>query len=238
MKKYEEIYTDIKNKIINGDYSATAQLPFEKDLCEAYTTSKMTVKRALDLLVDEGLIIKRRGSGTFVKDLSQKEINRITQLNQLNGFTATYDKDGNKVTSKILDFDVIQADDIVMDKLNLKPGSFVYTIYRLRYINDKPVVLEKTAMPIERVPGLEQTHLENSIYHYLKEDLDLTIQSAHRQYTVKKADEDEALQLDIEKDDPVAVTEQITYLDTGETIEYGITKSRADMFIAETIVTK
>ncbi|WP_368646262.1 GntR family transcriptional regulator [Alkalibacterium putridalgicola] len=236
MKKYEEIYTDIKGKIINGDYTATEQLPYEKDLCEAYNTSKMTVKRALDLLVDEGLIIKRRGSGTFVKDLSQKEIKRITQSNQLSGFTAYHRKSGRKVTNKILAFEVIQADDIVQDKLNLKPGSFVYNIHRVRYVDGKPILIEKTAMPIERVPGLERTHLETSIYHYIKDELGLNIQSAHRRVTVKKADEEEALHLEIDKDDPIGVTEQITYLDTGDTIEYGVTKHRADSFASENIV--
>ncbi|GEK90569.1 GntR family transcriptional regulator [Alkalibacterium kapii] len=236
MKKYEEIYTDIKNKIVSGEYTATEQLPFEKDLCDAYNTSKMTVKRALDLLVDEGLIIKRRGSGTFVKDLSQKEIERITQINQLNGFTAAHSKGDNKVTSKVLAFDVRQADETVMDKLNLKPGSFVYNIYRVRYINDKPAALEKAAMPIESVPGLEKKHLENSIYHYVKKELGLNIQSAHRLFTVKKADDEEARYLNVDRNDPIAVTEQITYLDTGHAIEYGVTKSRADSFAAETII--
>lgn len=236
MKKYEEIYSDIKGKIINGVYTATEQLPFEKDLCEAYNTSKMTVKRALDLLVDEGLIIKRRGSGTFVKDLSKKEIQRITQSNQLSGFTAYHSNSGRKVTNKILAFDVIQADEIVQDKLNLKPGSFVYNIHRVRYVDGKPIVIEKTAMPIERVPGLEKKHLETSIYHYIKDELGLNIQSAHRRVTVKKASEEEALHLGIEKNDPIAVTEQITYLDTGDTIEFGITKHRADSFASENIV--
>ncbi|SFC57331.1 GntR family transcriptional regulator [Alkalibacterium subtropicum] len=236
MKKYEEIYTDIKGKIINGDYTATEQLPFEKDLCEAYNTSKMTVKRALDLLVDEGLIIKRRGSGTFVKDLSQKEIQRITNSAQLDGFTANHSNNGHKVTSKILAFEVIQADDIVQDKLNLKPGSFVYNIHRVRCVDGKPAIIEKTAIPIERAPGLERKHLEASLYDYIKDELGLTIQSAHRRITVKKADEDEARHLEVDVNDPIGVTEQITYLDTGDTIEFGVTKHRADSFVSETIV--
>ncbi|MER2064038.1 MAG: GntR family transcriptional regulator [Alkalibacterium sp.] len=236
MKKYEEIYTDIKEKIINGVYTATEQLPFEKDLCKAYNTSKMTVKRALDLLVDEGLIIKRRGSGTFVKDLSATEIKRITQSNQLSGFTTYHKNSGHKVDSKILAFEVVQADEIVQDKLNLKPGSFVYNIHRVRYVDGKPVVIEKTAMPIERVPGLERKHLESSVYQYIKDELGLNIQSAHRRVTVKKASEEEALHLEIDKNDPIAVTEQITFLDTGDTIEFGVTKHRADSFASENIV--
>ena len=236
MKKYEEIYTDIKEKIISGEYTATEQLPFEKDLCNSYNTSKMTVKRALDLLVEEGLIIKRRGSGTFVKDLSKKEISRITQTNQISGLTAFFNN--KKVKSKILTFEVIQADEVVQDKLNLKAGSFVYDIHRIRYVDDQPVVIEQIYIPIERVPGLEKKHLEASLYNYIRDELKLNIQSAHRRFTVKKASEDEADHLDIAHNDPVAVTEQIAYLDTGDSVEYSVTKHRADAFAAETIITR
>ena len=70
MKKYILISSDIRKKILEGVYQANQQIPFEKDLCVEYDASKMTVKKALDMLVSEGLIIKRRGSGTFVKDLA------------------------------------------------------------------------------------------------------------------------------------------------------------------------
>lgn len=236
MKKYEEIYTDIKNKIINGDYNATEQLPFEKDLCESYDTSKMTVKRALDLLVEDGLIIKRRGSGTFVKDLSKKEIDRITQTNQISGLTSFFTN--QKVKSNILTFEVVQANEVVQDKLNLKAGSFVYDIHRVRIVDNKPIVIEQIYIPIERVPGIEKKHLEGSIYNYIKDDLGLRIQSAHRRFTVRKATKEEAGYLDIKENDPLAVTEQIAYMDTGDSIEYSITQHRSDAFAAETIVTR
>ena len=70
MKKYIHISNDLKNKIIDGTFKANEKLPSEKELGLEYDASKMTVKQALDILVSEGLIIKRRGSGTFIKDLS------------------------------------------------------------------------------------------------------------------------------------------------------------------------
>ena len=67
----------------------------------------MTVKQALDILVSEGLIIKRRGSGTFIKDLSDTELKRISITNQFRGKTAEYPQ--NEVTSKVLNFSVVQT---------------------------------------------------------------------------------------------------------------------------------
>ena len=77
MLKYEKIAFDIKEDILSEKYKPNEQLPFEKELCEKYNVSKMTVKKALDLLVNDGLIIKRRGSGTFVKDITEKEIQEM-----------------------------------------------------------------------------------------------------------------------------------------------------------------
>ena len=117
------------------------KFPSKKDLCVEYDASKMTVKKALDMLVSEGLIIKRRGSGTFVKDLATDEIERIAVANQFRGTTAL--NPGKEVKSKVLEFKVIEADNLVKNKLNMQEDTFVYDIYRVRHIDGKPLVMEK-----------------------------------------------------------------------------------------------
>ena len=82
MNKYEIIAIDIKEDMLKGVYKPNKRLPFEKGICEKYNVSKMTVKKALDLLVSEGLIVKRRGSGTFIKDITEKEIHGIIDKKQ------------------------------------------------------------------------------------------------------------------------------------------------------------
>lgn len=236
MQKYLEIYRDIKDRIVQGEFKANEQLPFEKDLCIAYDVSKMTIKRSLDLLVDEGLIIKRRGSGTFVKDLSNNEILRMGVSNQLKGLSKFSDQ--KKVTSKILNFDVIRAEESIADKLNIPPNSFIYDLYRVRYVEGKPTVIEKTFMPITLIPGLTEEHAHGSVYEYIEKDLDLTIQSAHRKFTVRKATSEEIHYLNLNEGDPVAVAEQTVYLDNGKAMEYSFSIHRYDEFSAEIIITR
>lgn len=236
MQKYIFISNDMRNRILEGVYKANQQIPFEKDLCMEYDASKMTVKKALDLLVSEGLIIKRRGSGTFVKDLSVDEIERIAVANQFRGTTALYpDK---KVESKILQFSVIPAPEIAQNKLNLIDDTFVYDVYRARYIDGVPHVMEKMYMPIDLIPGLKKENIEGSIYGYIEEDLGLKIQSAHRKVTVRKANAEEIKYLDLEEGDPVAVAEQIGYFDTGAAFEYSISTHRYHEFSVEMILTR
>lgn len=236
MKKYLTIYRDIKERILEGEFKANQQLPFEKDLCLTYEASKMTVKRALDLLVDDGLIIKRRGAGTFVKDLSQNEMIRMGVSGQLKGLSKFNEE--KDVTSKVLSFDIIRAPQQVADKLNIDEQSFVYDIHRVRYVEDNPTVIERTYMPIDLIPGLKEEHLHQSIYKYIEDELDLTIQSAHRRFTVRRANDLEETYLELEKGDPVAIAEQTVYLDSGKAMEYSFSTHRSDLFGAEFIITR
>lgn len=236
MQKYIFISNDIRSQIMQGKLQANDQLPAEKDLCVHYGTSKMTIKKAVDKLVTEGLIIKRRGSGTFVKDLSVEEIEKITVANQFRGMTATYpDK---QIHSKVLEFSVIQAPEIVRNKLNLTEGSFVYDIYRVRSINGQPTVMEKIYMPIDLIPGLREETIEKSIYGFVEAQLGLVIQSAHRTITVRRANEVETKYLEIGVDDPVAVGEQIAFLNQGTAFEYSISVHRSEDFVVEMVLTR
>jgi GntR family transcriptional regulator len=236
LKKYLSIYRDMKDRILNGEFKANEQLPFEKDLCTDYEASKMTVKRALDLLVDDGLIIKRRGSGTFVKDLSTNEMIRLGVSSQLKGLSK-FNQEKN-VSSHILTFDIIRAPEDVADKLNISTNGFVYDIHRVRYVDGDPTVIEKTYMPIDLIPGLKEDHLHSSIYGYIENELDLTIQSAHRRFSVRRSNELEQTYLKLNEGDPVAIAEQTVYLDNGKTMEYSFSTHRADQFGAEFIITR
>ena len=82
----------------------------------------MTVKKALDLLVSEGLFVKRRGSGTFIKDITEKEIHGIIDKKQFAGLT--YNNIEHKVTSKVLEFAVINADEKISSMLKIEVGDF------------------------------------------------------------------------------------------------------------------
>lgn len=237
MKKYLQISNDIRNKILNGTYKSNDQLPFEKDLCEMYEASKMTVKKALDILVSEGLIIKRRGSGTYVKDLGKEELEQITIANQFRGLTSM--NPSKEVKSKIITFNIIPCPDFVKDQLNIEDeDQFVYDVYRVRYIDDTPTVVEKMYMPINVISGITKNIIEHSIYEHIEDQLGLKIQSAHRSITTRKCTEEEARFLQLQEGDPVAVAEQIGYLDNGTAFEYSISVHRFDRFKFKVVLTR
>ena len=91
MTKYERIANDMKEKIESGVYKPNDQLPFEAEMCESYGVSRITVKKAMDLLVNEGLVVKRRGAGTFVKNITLMTDSEhpYSTSNQFSGFAHT-----------------------------------------------------------------------------------------------------------------------------------------------------
>ncbi|WP_238883400.1 GntR family transcriptional regulator [Clostridium sp. YIM B02551] len=236
MTKYTQIANDIRTQIVKGVLQANEQLPFEKDLCIKYNASKMTVKKALDILVAEGLIVKRRGSGTFVKSISNIDMNRLLVSNQFRGLTALYSD--RKVTSELITFDVVSSNEEVTQKLNLESEEFVYNLLRVRYVDEEPYVIEHTFMPINLVPGLRKQHTMGSIYSYIESDLGLKVQSSHRTIRVRKSNELEQKYLKLKADDPVAVVEQVAYLENGTAFEYSISIHRYDRFAFETVIVR
>ena len=188
----------------------------------------MTVKKALDLLVNDGLIIKRRGSGTFVKDITEKEIQRIIEKKQFSGLTTT--SIGHKVTSKVLEFKIINVTKEIADILKIEEDEFIYFVHRVRYVDDKAVVIEKTYIPLNLIPGMKLADVKKSIYGYIKDKLGLNIQSAHSTVRAMKSDELDRKYLNLEKDEPILEVERVAYLDNGKVFEYSFSRHRYDKF--------
>lgn len=234
MIKYIQISNDIRNKILDGTFKANERLPFEKDLCIKYSGSKMTIKRALDNLVNEGLIVKRRGSGTFVKDMSQQDISHLSNANEFRGLTA--ENSFRNISSQILEFNVISSNDEIEKNLNLSKEEFVYNILRVRCIDSVPKVIEHTYMPINLVTGLTKKHCLSSIYEYIEENLKLKIQSANRTITVRKSSSFEQKYLELSDGDPVAVVTQTGFLENGRAFEYSICVHSYKYFQFKTII--
>lgn len=234
MLKYVEISNDIRKQIIDGNYLPNERLPFEKEICDKYKSSKMTVKKALDILVSEGLLVKRRGSGTFVKDINPKERESLIASTQFRGLSSFYVN--HKIESNIIEYKVINADRNIARKLLVTEEDFLYKIIRVRVVDGISVVLEEMYMPIQIIPGLKKQHLSGSIYEYIERVLNLKIKSAHRTITIKKSTEYEEKLLNVKKNDPLGIIEQVAYLDNGQAFEYSIVTHRCEEFKVNSVV--
>ncbi|MBD7910710.1 MULTISPECIES: GntR family transcriptional regulator [Clostridium] len=228
MLKYEEIALDIQHKINSGEYLPNDQLPLEKEMCVQYGVSRITIKKAMDKLVMSGSVVKRRGSGTFVKDVDYNEVSDVSASSQFTGFSGNFKN--KEIVSKIIEFQVINPTEEIANKLKMETDEFVYYICRVRYADNDPYVIEYTYMPIDIIPGLKKDVLRNSIYKYIEETLKLKIKSAHRTVRALLPNELEQENLEIAENFPILEVEQIAFLDNGQPYEYSKSHHRSDRF--------
>ncbi len=229
MNKYEEIARDIYNDIASGKYEPGSQLALEKEMCAQYGVSRITVKRAVDELVKQGLVVKRRGSGTFVKGVQEEDVENVGMVGQFGGFTNNFKN--HKVTTDVKRFEIVHPDAETADKLKLTVDDFVYDIVRVRYVDDMPENVEYTQMPIDVIPGIKMDILEKSIYSYIEEVLKLQIQSAHRTVSADMPTEDEKHWLNIERVMPVLQVSQVAFLSDGRPFEFSKSRHRSDISV-------
>ncbi len=217
MNMYNVIYNELKEAIDTGFYNPNDKLPIEKELSETYKCSRGTVKRAIDMLKHDGYVQQIKGSGTYVTDISNR-VNKNEIERQFLGFSRS--NSGEKVTTKVIDFEIVVADSNIADKLQIEKDDYVYKINRVRYRNDIAYTIEYTYMPLTIVPNLKVKHLENSIYEYLENELKLDIHSSKRILTTRIANEFETELL--HDTFPIAVheCEQLSFLTDGTPYEY------------------
>ncbi|MFR7591931.1 MAG: GntR family transcriptional regulator [Longibaculum sp.] len=233
MAKYKDIADDIRQKIKKQEYTFGQKLPYEYVLCMSYHCNKETMKKALDILVKEGLIIRRRGAGTFVKDFDpsiESSTNKFAR-----GLTAKYE--GIKeVTSEVLEFEVVPADAHLSKKLQIEIGDFVYHIIRLRFLDQKPHLIDISYIPISLIPNLKLEHLKGSVYNYIEKVLKLKIQSCHLTINAALSTPLEQQYLGLKEYEPYIQEEQISYLSNGAIFEYTLARHHYADFEFQTIV--
>lgn len=224
--KYEIIAADIQRSIEDGSLAPGEKLPTVVELCDIYAVSKITIKRALEQLIETGYVTSRRGSGTYVKDLPAHDLNSPTFRafsDHAAGFSAEHE--GQAITSEVYTFEIVNPPNNVAQQLSMGLDDFAYYICRKRLADGVPIVIEYTYMPIDVIPGLKRRHVESSIYQYIKEDCHLNISSFHRTVRAVAANEQEAERLDVAVGSPLLEFEQIGFLDTGAAFEYSISRN-------------
>lgn len=225
MTKYQKIAKILRERIQSGDYPPQSLLPNQTDLVKEFGVSRVTIKKAIEILTMEGLVYSQRGFGTKVLDYKGWTPQDYPFL-EYDGLTKQLN--GKKIDSQVIDFNVQFPGSLLQDKLQLKEHQPVYQIIRLRKVDDSPYVLEHTFMPVQLVPNLTEKILQSSIYQYLHETLHLSFAGAYRTIRADKSDSFDQKYLNCEETDPILEVEQLVYLKNGQPIEYSKSRNRYD----------
>lgn len=228
MKKlYTDIYENIKNDIINGTYKPGEKLPSENDFCKIYGSSRGTVRKALELLAEEGLVNSLHGKGVFVL-----ENNFITfSFGGLVSFKeASANNQQNFITS-VPKFEEVVINEALNKKSNLPIKKEAYKLYRVRSLEGERIILDINYFLKDIIQGLTKEIGEKSIYEYIEETLNLKIGFANRIIQVEPATSKDKANLDMKSYNFVVVVKNYVHLNDGTQFEYTESRHRPDRFI-------
>jgi len=216
---YVTVLADIKQKIYQGEFP-NLKLPDERSLAEQYDVSRSSIKRALNVLVQQGVIFKKRGSGTFVNPLYLKN-NAIFQHEGSNlGVSDSFRVDGKAPSIELLDFQVLSATPEQQQALFLNEGDFVYEIKRLRRLEGVPFMIERGYVPISVVPGLNKEIVSGSVYEYIENTKHRTVTKSFMTIMAEPSNIEDQTLLELKANEPVGIMEGIFFMDDGTPLEF------------------
>lgn len=223
---YFQIEEDLKKYIENNGLKVGDKLPSEKELMEKYKASRITVRRALQELEQEGYINKIQGKGTFVAGPRIQN-----QLSYLSSFTEDMQKRGYTTFSKVLNNKIIKAPEEVAKGLNLSPNENVVFIERIRYANDKPLALERCYMSAGLFGGLIYEDLSDKSLNYTLETKYNVNFAYAEQYISTEIAKRKFLRL-LEAEKPIAILsmKRISYDQNDIPIQYTLSQYRGDIY--------
>ena len=225
MKKYQEIFNDLQEKILNGSYLAGVLLPTEKELQDQYQVSRDTVRKALRLLTEKGLIQKVQGRGSQV--LKQELLN--FPVSGLTSYKELVDSLGLNSQTRVISLDLMTVDEQTALQTGFPEGSQVWKVLRTRSIDGVVSVLDLDYLAKDCVPNLTQEIAQTSIYAYLEEDLGLDISYAQKEITIQASTERERLLMD-NQDDYLVLIRSRVYLGDTRQIQYTESRHKIDKF--------
>jgi GntR family transcriptional regulator len=223
---YQQLQRVLRNAIEKRLVAPDDALPPERDMAEELSVSRITVRKAIDGLVEEGLLVKRQGAGTFVCARVEKNFAKLTSFSEdmrargRNPRSVWLTKAAGTVTPE--------------ESLTLRssPGTPVFRFHRIRYADDAPMAIEYATVLADCLPSVDA--VESSLYEALEQTDNRPVRALQRLRAVLFTAEQAKLLKAQERDAGLLVA-RVGYLKDGRAVEFSQSYYRGDIydFVAE-----
>ncbi len=229
---YVQIREALREEITSGRLTPGERIPPEKTLAERHGVSRMTLRHGLADLIREGLLVRRRGVGTFVarQPIDRDYSRLVSSFEQLL-------LRGLVPTSRVLSLTLVPAEPKVAQALNLPDGAPVIRLERVRVASGQPIAILTSYLPQSVAPQLLQTDMEaNPSLSRMMESWGYTYKRALQHIEGRTATPQQAHLLEISPGSAVVHVERINYNGDGQPLEYVEVQNRADIYRASMVL--
>lgn len=223
---YQQLYEMLRNKIVRGEWQPGEMIPSESELIEQYQVSRITARKALEALVNEGLIYRERGRGTFVAHPTVEQ-----GLIRIISFTEDMRQRGFKPGTRVLSSGLIPAVQEVAEKLQVEPGEELAHIERLRLADNEPMSVEESHLVHRYCPGiLQQDFAKNPLREALEDNYGVRLVHARQVIRAISASRKLSEKLSIQPNSALLYIERVSFSDRGMPVEFLRLYHRGDRY--------
>lgn len=223
---YQQLYRLLRHKIIAGEWAPEQAIPTEMSLMEKYQVSRATARQALSELVADGLVVRKRGRGSFVAPPSAEQ-----SLVRILSFTEDMQQRGLQPQTRLISARLMPATERLVEKLKLEPEEKVARLVRLRLADGEPMSVEVSCLVYRFFPGLlEHDYTRNSLRQILQQQYGIRLARAEQTIQAIAADEEMAELLGVAQGSPLLYIERVSYSDYDVPVEYLRLYHRGDRY--------
>jgi GntR family transcriptional regulator len=223
---YQQLYEILRGKISRNEWRPGDMIPPESELIEQFGVSRSTVRQVLDQLVQEGLIYRQRGRGTFVAHPSLEQ-----SMTRIVSFTEDMRQRGCEPSTKVLSADLIPAPEEIAAMLRIDPGEMLARLKRLRLADGEPMSIEESHLVARYSPDiLKHDYAEKPLRETLEQDYGIRLVNAKQTIRAILAPKEIADLLQIKPKSALLFLERVSFSQDAVPIEFLRIYYRADRY--------
>lgn len=230
---YLQVADYLRNNIYAEEWGKGEKIPSENEIMSELNVSRGTVKKAVSLIVEEGLLQQIQGKGTYVTEVSiSYPLGKglLSFAESLEGQKLAYE-------TKLINSEFRQATQEIASKLKINKGDTYLYLKRIRYVEGEKVMLIENRINCNLCPEIEEYDFnKNSLFKVIEESSQKKIAYSESRYAARVMGEKRAEILEVPEDSPVLHLEQLVYLENEVPVEFGNVWLKANRYYLGTIL--
>ena len=227
MKKipiFREVAQKIRERVLDGTYVSSQRLPSEYELAKEFDVSRLTVRKAIDELIAQNILVKQKGRGTYAMQSQKIQSGR----SGLQGFSEAAKAYGKESRTVLIQFEETPFEEQLWETLQADSRETIYHIVRLRGFDEEPMTVENLHVRAKYLPFESEKQLTDSIFQLIEKKIEIAY--SHQEVEAVLVDTEMSRLLQVPVGNPLLLVHSITYSVTGVPILYDTSYYRADKY--------